>query len=314
MTELVASIFISYSHADKPLAQALAKALEAKGIKVWIDERELRVGDSIIERVATAVAQTDFFIALVSESSRESRWCKKELHLAITGELGREGVQVLPLRVGDVEMPDTLRDVLYLDVDPEYIEPTVERLVNDVRHHATQREQPETPALSPPLPPPAPAEGGSQPEVGTPANTADADAQIDEPIRIEAVVREGIGEPRNDGTPGSALYRVPLRLSRRPSELWKQVFENEWNNQFYSMLREAHVQADTIVFPKTTMEELEHHHVGQLRQVLDRVNRRVAEIEREARISAQREGEERAALKRQHDESVARVSERLKFD
>ena len=66
------SVFISYSHADKDLARSLAAALQDRGVRTWIDEGELRIGDSIIERIATAIAEIGFFLVLVSESSRSS--------------------------------------------------------------------------------------------------------------------------------------------------------------------------------------------------------------------------------------------------
>ena len=68
------SVFISYSHADKQLARSLAGALERKGLGVWIDEGELQIGDSIIERIAQAIAEVEIFLVLVSESSRTSNW------------------------------------------------------------------------------------------------------------------------------------------------------------------------------------------------------------------------------------------------
>jgi hypothetical protein len=94
------SVFVSYSHADKNVARAFAAGLEAEGMTVWIDANELLAGDSIIEQIANAVAGVDFFCALVSTDSRESLWCRKELSLAISGNLGREGATVIPLRVG----------------------------------------------------------------------------------------------------------------------------------------------------------------------------------------------------------------------
>jgi predicted nucleotide-binding protein len=114
-----ASVFISYSHADKDLARALAAVLQDRGVRIWIDEGELKVGDSIIERIATAIAEIDFFLVLVSESSRSSNWCRKELALAVSGELGREGVKVLPIRINGASMPDALADVYYLDLNAE---------------------------------------------------------------------------------------------------------------------------------------------------------------------------------------------------
>jgi hypothetical protein len=137
-----ASIFISYSHEDKDLARALAAALDARGLRVWIDEGELKVGDSLIERIATAIAEIDFFLALVSEASRKSNWCRKELALAVTGELGREGVRVLPVRVAGAEMPDALADVLYLSLDEANIDEVADKIAAAIpQYQAEQRER-----------------------------------------------------------------------------------------------------------------------------------------------------------------------------
>ena len=61
---------------------------------------------------------SEYVVAVVSENSVKSRWCSKELSLALTEGLGREGVKLLPLRLGNVKMPATLADVYYLQVDP----------------------------------------------------------------------------------------------------------------------------------------------------------------------------------------------------
>lgn len=133
------SVFISYAHEDKELARALAGALELRGLHVWIDEGELKVGNSIIERIATAIAEIDFFLALVSEASRTSNWCRKELALAVTGELGREGVKVLPIRVDLVPLPDSLKDVYYLDLNRESVKDVARKIANAIPEH--QKDQ-----------------------------------------------------------------------------------------------------------------------------------------------------------------------------
>lgn len=131
------SVFFSYSHADKPLARKLARGLQDDGIHVWIDEGELRAGDSIIERIAVAIDSMDFVVALVSAHSVGSSWCRKELSLAITGELSRHGVKVLPVRVGDVPMPLTLADKLYLTIDETDVHLAVKQLVDSIYRHAS---------------------------------------------------------------------------------------------------------------------------------------------------------------------------------
>jgi hypothetical protein len=98
-------MFISYSHSDRLFAANLASGLQAAGVHVWIDQGELRVGDSIIDRISNAISQADFFIALITENSVKSSWCQKELSLAASAQLQKPGIRVLPLRVGAVTMP-----------------------------------------------------------------------------------------------------------------------------------------------------------------------------------------------------------------
>lgn len=130
-----ASVFISYSHADKDLARALAGALQDRGVRIWIDEGELRIGDSIIERIATAITEIDFFLVLVSESSRNSNWCRKELALAVSGGLGRQGVKVLPVRVEGASMPHALADVYYLDLNAQNVDDIAGKIVAAIPKH-----------------------------------------------------------------------------------------------------------------------------------------------------------------------------------
>ena len=44
------SVFMSHSHTDKPFARRLSADLGALGAHVWLDEAELKVGDSLFER------------------------------------------------------------------------------------------------------------------------------------------------------------------------------------------------------------------------------------------------------------------------
>jgi predicted negative regulator of RcsB-dependent stress response len=136
--------FISYAHEDRAAAHEIAFGLQKRGCDVWIDQGELGAGDSIVERLAAGIAEVDFVIAVISKHSVESRWCQKELSLALTQEIdleGRFGVRrVLPLRLGDVTMPPALRDKLYLDVIAERPGDIVPRLWEDILRHSGPRE------------------------------------------------------------------------------------------------------------------------------------------------------------------------------
>jgi hypothetical protein len=114
------TVFISYSHKDSEVADRLALDLRESEVPATYDKWLLRVGDSIIEKIATAVSDSDSVIALLSSASVESNWVKKELSLAMTGELKTRNVKVLPAVLDDCELPPMLADKLYADFTRSY--------------------------------------------------------------------------------------------------------------------------------------------------------------------------------------------------
>jgi predicted peroxiredoxin len=76
--------FISHSSKDKPFVRQLAADLVAAGVQIWLDEQRIRVGDSIPERIAQGVAESDFFLVVISADSVKSAWVQKELIQART--------------------------------------------------------------------------------------------------------------------------------------------------------------------------------------------------------------------------------------
>jgi TIR domain len=72
---------------------------------VWIDEGELVIGDSLVRRIAAAIHETGYLVALVSSSSIDSGWCQKDLSLAVSRGIKEVRQLVLPVRVGEIAMP-----------------------------------------------------------------------------------------------------------------------------------------------------------------------------------------------------------------
>ena len=106
-------LFISYSHRDQQFVLALVEELRSRGASIWIDQVDLVVGDSLIQRIGSAIEEGDFVVAVISSSSIESPWCQKELSLAVTHGVNEKRVNVLPIRLEEVAMPAFLQDVLY---------------------------------------------------------------------------------------------------------------------------------------------------------------------------------------------------------
>ncbi len=112
--------FLSHSSKDKPFVRQLAADLTKNGISVWLDEREIRVGESIPERVGQGLAESDYFLIALSKNSIDSAWVKKELNQALVSEIEKRQTHILPLRLSDCEIPTLIRDKKYADFSSSY--------------------------------------------------------------------------------------------------------------------------------------------------------------------------------------------------
>lgn len=112
-----ASVFLSYSHADKKIVREVADLLRARGVKVWIDDAELKTGDSLIRKIEHGLDSSDYVAFFISSGSLSSAWAQEELNVAMRRQLsGQRQAVLLPVLLEDVEIPPLLRDVVYLDL------------------------------------------------------------------------------------------------------------------------------------------------------------------------------------------------------
>lgn len=109
------SIFISYSHKDKDFVDKLGLILIDKRIKVFIDRWEMQLGDSITTKVQDAISEASYLMIILSKSSIESDWCKREITSALMLELEKKRVVLLPILIEDCNIPLFLRDKFYAD-------------------------------------------------------------------------------------------------------------------------------------------------------------------------------------------------------
>ncbi|MDH5652629.1 MAG: toll/interleukin-1 receptor domain-containing protein [Gammaproteobacteria bacterium] len=116
----MSSIFLSHSHADKPLARRLAADLRAAGHSVWIDEAEIEIGDSLIGKIREGLDQVEYVAALISSASVNSEWVNKELEIASNREIDEKRVVVLPLLIEKVDLPGFLKGKFYGDFTEEH--------------------------------------------------------------------------------------------------------------------------------------------------------------------------------------------------
>lgn len=114
------SVFLSHSSKDKSFVSRLATDLKSNGVPVWFDQWELKVGDSLSERIESGISQSGWLAVVVSKNSTSSDWVQKELRAAQARELRDKSVFVLPIIIDDCEIPLFLLDKLYADFRSSY--------------------------------------------------------------------------------------------------------------------------------------------------------------------------------------------------
>lgn len=73
-------VFISHASEDKEdVAEPLAMELRARGLKVWLDKTELRIGDSLRRKIDYGLAHSTFGVVILSKSFFAKGWPQYEL-------------------------------------------------------------------------------------------------------------------------------------------------------------------------------------------------------------------------------------------
>ncbi len=131
-------VFLSHSSNDKDFVRKLAASLAGYGVNSWIDEAEIRYGESLITRISESIEKIDLVLAVISKNSIDSSWVRKELEWALTREIKSRRIVVIPVLIDRVDIPFFLIDKLYADfTEPGKYDANVKRLAESIQYHAT---------------------------------------------------------------------------------------------------------------------------------------------------------------------------------
>ena len=109
-------IFLSHTSADKPFVRQLRSDLLDHGVpRVWVDEAEIEIGDSLTAKIEEGMMETRFIGIVLSSKSIDAPWVKRELDIAINREIAGGEVVVLPLLYEDCVLPAFLQGKMYAD-------------------------------------------------------------------------------------------------------------------------------------------------------------------------------------------------------
>jgi hypothetical protein len=289
------SIFLSHSSKDKFFVRTLTDHLRSYGVKVWIDEAEINIGDSLIEKIGRAIEGTDYVGVVLSHNSINSEWVQKELQMALQREIKGKKVVVLPILIETVELPPFLKDKLYADfTNPEKYENELPKLLR-VLGISVGEEKKQIKTRPVELPEKAPAQ----------FTPTERKLTMFEDLKIIEIDDSKSYKP----DPTKLLYNIYLRLSASPPLEWQQIFEAERRFPRHTMWRDAWIEGEYIVV-HCVPDEIEKYHANDLKKDVKNSNLKyrqylTEEAQKEAK-KAERALSERNQLKE--------LKQRIRFD
>jgi len=278
--------FISYSWENdehKKWVKELASRMRRDGIDVTLDQWHLAYGDQLPQFMEKSLRENDFIIIICTPQYKD----KSDKR---TGGVGYEGdimsAEVLTsrnlrkfipvIRNGDIKnaFPTWLNGKLAVDLcGSPYSDDQYSDLIATVKN---EREQPPEIGVKAPF------------AVAFQSNNSSFEKQDDFDIIIQGIVVDEVTVPKMDGSSGSALYSIPFKLNKVPSQEWKRVFVQTWNHppRYTSMHRPkiARIYGDLIILNGTTIEEVERYHRDTLKICVEYTNKAIEKYENDKRL------------------------------
>jgi hypothetical protein len=111
-------VFLSYSRKDQEKVDDLLRKLKSKGIRTWLDRQDIVAGEWR-QSIKRGLRQSNFFLACLSQNTAQrGEVLQYEYDSALEIQRDRlEGdIYLIPVRLEECEVPESLRHLEYRDV------------------------------------------------------------------------------------------------------------------------------------------------------------------------------------------------------
>jgi hypothetical protein len=113
-------IFLSHKSIDKDIVRPYYQFLKELGLEPWLDEADMKAGDTLHREIADAFDQSCAVVFFVTKNFTDERWLKREVDHAINRSIERDGrFVIITLVFDDAELPRPLQERLYVKVRNE---------------------------------------------------------------------------------------------------------------------------------------------------------------------------------------------------
>lgn len=132
-------VFLSHASEDKDdIARPLKEALEARGLTVWFDEIQIKVGQSIRQEIEKGITHARFGVVILSPEFFAKQWTQAELDALFSKKMNSGENMILPIwhRVTKDQVQaqsPLLAGILALNTSLSTVDEIAERIADVVR-------------------------------------------------------------------------------------------------------------------------------------------------------------------------------------
>ncbi|HEY0322331.1 MAG TPA: TIR domain-containing protein [Pyrinomonadaceae bacterium] len=124
-------VFLSHNSIDKSWVSHLKNALQARGVKVWLDKDEIRPGAKFVRAIEIGLEESKAVALIVSPEAMASGWVEEEYDRALRlAQEKNQPLQLIPVILREAKMPGFLENRNYVDFrDEASFDENIEKLI-----------------------------------------------------------------------------------------------------------------------------------------------------------------------------------------
>jgi hypothetical protein len=125
-------VFVSHASEDKKFVLQLAERLRSDGVDAWVDQWEIAVGDSLVDKIfSEGIGKCDAFLIVLSSVSIAKPWVREELNSGVIEAIERSA-KLLPIKIDNCEVPVVLKSRKWLSMKPEAFDAEYAELLGSI--------------------------------------------------------------------------------------------------------------------------------------------------------------------------------------
>ena len=133
-------VFISHASEDKQrFVDHFAARLRENGVDAWLDQWEMKPGDSLVDRIfEQGLKSAQAVIIVLSAVSVTKPWVREELNNSVVSRINR-GLKIIPVVIDQCEIPEALAATLWQRVDDlEHYDDAFQRILDAIFDRSTK--------------------------------------------------------------------------------------------------------------------------------------------------------------------------------